>query len=236
MEYNQIIDILASGNRDFFIGLLTNHPSLPEVERGFYMKRPAWNKGMKMSEEFCKKLSKSQKGHIVSLETRKKISDYNKRVGKKPPTHDGMLGKHHTEKTKEIIRAKNKGKRYGVFTEEGRKKLSIYHSGDKCIFWKGGITKLRAKIYNSYEYKEWRKNVFIRDEYTCVLCKVKNGNGKEIYLQADHIKPFSLFPELRFNIDNGQTLCKNCHNKKTVEQMKIYWSNQYFKNRQLTLI
>ena len=39
-----------------------------------------------------------------------------------------------------------------------------------------------------------------------------NG-GKTVTLNADHIKPFAYFPELRFAIDNGRTLCVDCHKK-----------------------
>jgi hypothetical protein len=61
----------------------------------------------------------------------------------------------------------------------------------------------------SLKYREWRKAVFKRDNYTCVICMDKKGGN----LEADHIKDFALYPELRLNIDNGRTLCKSCHKK-----------------------
>jgi 5-methylcytosine-specific restriction endonuclease McrA len=74
--------------------------------------------------------------------------------------------------------------------------------------WKGGITSLNSAIRNSAQTKQWRKKVFERDKYICQKCKKKGG-----VLHAHHIKQFSLFPEMRFDIDNGVTLCKKCHNK-----------------------
>lgn len=71
----------------------------------------------------------------------------------------------------------------------------------------GKSTKYK-RIRKSKEYKLWRKAVFERDDYTCIWCGQRGG-----YLNADHIKPFALFPELRFAIDNGRTLCVDCHKK-----------------------
>lgn len=79
-------------------------------------------------------------------------------------------------------------------------------SGDKHHNWAGGVTPLRTKIRNSEELREWRKAVFERDDYTCVLCAKRGGD-----MVADHIKGFALHPELRFVISNGRTLCKDCN-------------------------
>lgn len=81
--------------------------------------------------------------------------------------------------------------------------------GSKNHRWKGGITPLNYKIRHSLEYKLWRKAVFERDGYQCIWGAGKHGK----YIQADHIKPFTLYPELRFAIDNGRTLCIDCHKK-----------------------
>ena len=78
--------------------------------------------------------------------------------------------------------------------------------GEKHPNWQGGITPINRAIRQSLEYKLWRVSVFERDGYTCIWCGQKGGE-----LHADHIKPFALFPELRFAIDNGRTLCKECH-------------------------
>jgi hypothetical protein len=61
----------------------------------------------------------------------------------------------------------------------------------------------------SREYKSWRKAVFKRDGYKCVLCGDEKGGN----LEADHIKDFALYPKLRLDINNGRTLCKSCHRK-----------------------
>jgi 5-methylcytosine-specific restriction endonuclease McrA len=74
--------------------------------------------------------------------------------------------------------------------------------------WKGGITPKNQKIRASERYKEWRKAVFERDQFTCIWCGQVGGT-----LHADHIKPFSEHPRLRFKVSNGRTLCVACHKK-----------------------
>lgn len=102
-----------------------------------------------------------------------------------------------------------KGKKVGPQSIEHRRKIGIARSGEKCNFWKGGVTKKHLLIRTSFEYKLWREAVFARDNYACIWC----GDDRGRNLEADHIKPFSLFPELRFAIDNGRTLCRPCHHK-----------------------
>ena len=82
--------------------------------------------------------------------------------------------------------------------------------GEKHHNWKGGINPINDTIRKSIKYKQWRRTIFIRDEFTCRGC-----GKKHIYIEAHHIKPFAKFPELRFDIDNGQTLCEDCHKKET---------------------
>lgn len=94
-----------------------------------------------------------------------------------------------------------------------------HRSGSLNSNYRGGITPENKKIRASPEYKAWRISVFERDKYHCVICNKHGG-----VLHADHIKQFAFFPELRLDINNGRTLCVDCHkntptflnNKKTI--------------------
>ncbi len=99
--------------------------------------------------------------------------------------------------------------------------------GEKNSNWRGGITPINLKIRNSNKYKEWRDNIFKRDNYTCQGCGDKCGGGHTVYLEAHHIKSFSEYSELRFDINNGKTLCKECHEKTKVRKNGRYKVAEY---------
>lgn len=158
----------------------------------------SWNKGKKTPLGVREKLSRAHQGKKLSEEHKRKIAD----------AHSGV--------------------KYKTMSEEGRRNLSVAHMGQKSWnrgltkesgvkgirwgsqinTWKGGITPKHEKIRRSLRYIEWRKSILERDDYTCQFCDKRGGN-----LNADHIKPFAYFPELRFAMDNGRTLCKPCHLK-----------------------
>lgn len=178
-----------------------------------------------------------KKGFFHSKESREKMRLSH--IGKKRLDMIGnkiMLGRVHSKKTKNKMRNSHLGEKnhwYGKHhTEESKRKISNFFKGkprfnrrgDKNFFWKGGVTNKNLSIRMSLEYKLWRTAVFERDNYTCIWCGLKGGNGVKVILNADHIKPFCDYPELRFAIDNGRTLCIDCH-KKT----DTYGINQYSK-------
>ncbi len=78
--------------------------------------------------------------------------------------------------------------------------------------WKGGVKYHRVERA-TFEYNEWRKSVYVRDSYTCQCCNDRNGKGHAVKLCAHHIKNWKDYPNERYDINNGITLCESCHNK-----------------------
>jgi len=91
---------------------------------------------------------------------------------------------------------------------EQRRKMAASRKGNKSHLWKGGKTSEARLLRTVLEYRLWRESVYKRDDYTCQFCGQRGGR-----LNADHIKRFAEYPELRFAIDNGRTLCEPCHKK-----------------------
>lgn len=102
-----------------------------------------------------------------------------------------------------------KGQEVGAETREKMRKAKLGVRGEAHWNYRGYNNRSERQIAMAQdEYIQWRKSVFERDDYTCQDCGVRGG-----YLEADHIKPWALFKELRYDMDNGQTLCRPCHQK-----------------------
>ncbi len=187
-----------------------------------------WNKGKKMSEEYRKKLSIAHIGQICWCKGLK--TGYNKKQADK--LRGRKLSKEHVEKIRKntikwhLLKGKNfisdAGKKRISDAKKGIKRPEI--SGEKCHLWKGGISKLTDKIRKIDEYKEWRFSIYKRDWF---ICKMPSCDKIEKSLHAHHIKKFSkIIKEFNikiledainckelWDINNGITLCKKCHEK-----------------------
>jgi 5-methylcytosine-specific restriction endonuclease McrA len=72
--------------------------------------------------------------------------------------------------------------------------------------WAGGRTIAQYHERKQWQYRDWRKAVFERDDFTCRQCGARGGR-----IQAHHLYPYSAHPHLRLDVGNGLTLCKECH-------------------------
>ena len=110
-----------------------------------------------------------------------------------------------------ILPGHNKGKHWKNINDFERKSRVSMGSGNPA--WRGGVTPEHQRIRNSKEHGDWSKSVINSDKFTCNRCGKVGGR-----LVAHHIKGFSAYPESRFLISNGVTMCDSCHQKHHMEE------------------
>ncbi len=168
-------------------------------------------KGQTHSEEAKIKIREARRqqispmsGRLHSAEAKQRMSLSHKLSFIKDPSLRERLSKVALGQRRSPSTEFKKGTRVGILTmfKKGG------NMGGANSNWKGGVTSINERIRKSIEYKTWRRHVFIRDDHTCQACGTRGGN-----LHADHEFPFSLFPQLRFEVLNGRTLCIPCHRK-----------------------
>lgn len=79
-------------------------------------------------------------------------------------------------------------------------------AGEDHWNWKGGISKINDNR-DSADYKKWRYKVYQRNNFKCTKC------GSKEKLNAHHIFSWKFYPDKRYDVDNGITLCEDCHIK-----------------------
>ena len=166
--------------------------SLKTIRKQYQNGRTAWNKGLKGY----------RKGYKHKEESKRKTSE-------KLKGRDcwWIRGKTPSKETRQKIREKligNKNSEGKIGYWRGKK--NPYTSGSNNHNWNGGKSHYRTIIKNLYSYREWRKKVFERDNYTCQICGKRGGN-----LHAHHIEAFAKNKNKWFSLENGLTLCKEDH-------------------------
>jgi len=119
------------------------------------------------------------------------------------------------KETKDKISRANRGRK---LTEEWKRKISDAHKKEKAYNWIKDRSKLKKdNERNDVAYQEWRKQVWKRDNWKC---KIDDNNCKG-RLIAHHILSWRDYPELRYDVNNGITLCQAHHPRKRAEEKRL---------------
>ena len=165
------------------------------MKRGRQKGIPAWNKGLPKEQQ-------PRFGKTHSLETRAKISESEK-------------GKFVSEETRIKI-----GRSY-IKTESRAKQLAGINArkGEDSPNWIVDRSKVvgRHTRVNDPCYKQWKYQVFNRDNFKCKIAN-QDCDGR---VEAHHILGWSLYQELRYKVNNGITLCHAHHPRTRAKEKQL---------------
>lgn len=170
-------------------------------------------------------MSVAQTRHFTSDETRRKIGKANKQKMKQlwqdPEYRKSQSMSHQGYRpemgTREKLSAVQKGKKIGKDNPQ----------------WKGGIApngkSIQLRHEFSFQLTLWREKVLERDNYICRKC------GEPDSHHTHHVKSFLHYPELRFEVSNGLTLCLKCH-RIADKETNSRWHGHQKKNGQTEVV
>jgi len=123
---------------------------------------------------------------------------------------------------------RQKGERHGLYGKRGEKspnygshrseetceriRLSLVglYIGEKHPRWRKDLTKEERQLNKDRNYnpknREFREEVYLRDNNTCCISGRRGGD-----LVVHRLYNWAKYPELRFDINNGITICKELH-------------------------
>lgn len=186
------------------------------------MKRVAWNRGTKASEEARAKM----RAHVFTAEHRRKLSESH--LGQVPPNawetgHEPWnKGRAWSEENRQKLSAAHKGKpsnRKGCrLSAETRAKISAAFAGERSARWQGGIGRERYALGFT---KRLKMDIRERDGFSCMACGKPEGDRPHVVHHVDYKKT-------NHGRNNLVTLCPSCHSKTNLnrEEWIIYFTQQ----------
>ena len=143
------------------------------------------------------------------------------------PSPKWMLGKKHSEETKRKMSNSHKNLNSPTGFKKGcvsycKLHPEVMRRGEASPHWIKDRSKLKRyndenKDRRSSIYNAWRKSVWLRDNFKC---KMSNPDCKG-RLEAHHILGWKDYPELRYDINNGITLCHFHHPMKKKDEKRL---------------
>ncbi len=136
-------------------------------------------------------------------------------------THRGedhyRFGKTVSDEVKEKIRKTITGTKTGPHSPEWNEKIRQSHigllAGSKHPGWQGGITIENVALKAQRIYRKWSLDVRERAGNKCSVCGAKKD------LVARHVHGWRAYPELRYAVENGLSMCRKCH-------AKFHWTDE----------
>mgnify|MGYP001596938537 CR=1 FL=1 len=189
----------------------------------------AWNKGLtKETHPGVARSAAAKVGKMRSAETRQKISLG--KIGRKYPGRVGISGPR-TSVSINCLVCKKQFLTYLSHFKKGRKCCSVFcaktirisknkeRSGEHHYRWikERNEVKIGDRTLHDPLSKQWRKQVIGRDNWSCRIAD-NNCDGR---LEAHHILRWVDSPDLRYDINNGITLCHAHHPRKRAEEKRL---------------